>query len=58
MIYITLYLLAPLLKKGYDTTFHLLDRGIIEMVGPHGMTTLCYTIANSVKQLQTGFVYH
>nr|BDN85835.1 NADH dehydrogenase subunit 5 [Microheliella maris] len=49
---------APLLKVGYDVTFKTLDKGLIEMLGPHGISTTVSRLIKQISILQTGFIYH
>jgi proton-translocating NADH-quinone oxidoreductase chain L len=46
------------LKQGYFLTYKNLDRGIIELLGPTGITNLIYNVQNDIKFLQSGNIYH
>jgi NADH-ubiquinone oxidoreductase chain 5 len=43
---------------GYYKTFKLLDRGIIEKLGPFGIMNFFYNNAIKINFLQTGLIYH
>jgi NADH-ubiquinone oxidoreductase chain 5 len=45
------------LSFGYHTSYKLIDRGIIEMFGPFGLSKTALEKSRSVLSLQTGFVY-
>ena len=46
------------LKVGYSKTYKLIDRGIIENLGPFGLSKLLYDNALKLNFLQTGLIYH
>ena len=46
------------LSAAYHLTYKQVDRGLIESLGPFGLTRLVSKIALSLKVLQTGFFYH
>ena len=48
----------PTLKLGYHTTYKLIDRGIIENLGPFGIFKLFYSKTMKINFLQTGLIYH
>nr|YP_003434224.1 NADH dehydrogenase subunit 5 [Chattonella marina]BAI70571.1 NADH dehydrogenase subunit 5 [Chattonella marina] len=48
----------PLLGFGYITTYKRIDRGIIEMVGPFGLSNLVVQSSVLLKQFQSGKTYH
>ena len=39
-------------------SFKTLDRGIIELIGPYGLTLTINKLIKKVNQIQTGYVYH
>jgi NADH-ubiquinone oxidoreductase chain 5 len=43
---------------GYEITYKTLDRGIIEIFGPFGISSLLYSKNSFVNKLQTGLIYH
>jgi proton-translocating NADH-quinone oxidoreductase chain L len=52
------YLVKNAFHFGYETSFKLLDKGIIETLGPFGLSTLFIGISRKVSQFQTGYIYH
>lgn len=48
----------PLLNIGYNITLKVLDRGVIEIFGPYGLSTNVLNVSRGLRKLQTGFVYH
>jgi len=46
------------LTFGYQTTYKIIDRGIIEMLGPYGLSNLVYSNSLAIRKFQTGIVYH
>nr|YP_008519367.1 NADH dehydrogenase subunit 5 [Microchloropsis salina]AGI48946.1 NADH dehydrogenase subunit 5 [Microchloropsis salina]AHX25028.1 NADH dehydrogenase subunit 5 [Microchloropsis salina] len=46
------------LSAAYNLTYKQIDRGLIESLGPFGLTRLVSKIALNLKVLQTGFFYH
>ena len=46
------------LDLGYYKTYKLIDRGIIEILGPFGISRLFYTKPLKLNFLQTGLIYH
>lgn len=52
-IIINRYIIGAGLSVGYAIS-KVLDRGTIEMVGPHGVTTALMTTAENISQLDTG----
>ena len=51
-------LVLPLFSFGYNTTFKLLDKGIIELFGPYGLSNLMLSFSAKVSRWQTGLLYH
>jgi len=47
-----------ILFMGYEYTFKIIDRGLIENVGPLGIIRFFFYLTNSFSLLQTGFIYH
>lgn len=43
---------------GYHYSFKLLDKGIIEILGPFGIMHTMKNLAKQVRKIQTGFIYH
>ena len=48
----------PSLHHSYHTTYKMIDRGLIEILGPHGLSQRLYARAYSLSRFQTGHVYH
>jgi NADH-ubiquinone oxidoreductase chain 5 len=48
----------PFLRFGYFITFRLLDRGLIEWVGPYGLVKIVNLISQKVAALGSGYIYH
>jgi len=47
-------IVSPLLIIGYNTTYKLIDKGVIELLGPLGITNLTLYISKKVSCLQSG----
>lgn len=45
-------------KFGYSVSYKFIDRGILEMLGPTGISSVAYKISSSVDGLQTRHIYH
>ena len=45
-------------KFGYNVSYKIIDRGIIEMFGPMGLSKAISTKAKSVSSFQTNYLYH
>ncbi len=54
----TEFLVMPSLHHGYHTTYKIIDRGIIELLGPHGLSNLLYRNAWLIGKFQSGYIYH
>lgn len=52
------YIAKPIFNFGYTISFKLLDRGLIEFIGPFGITLLFKKIINLNSKLQSGLIYH
>jgi len=52
------FCVQPLLKIGYHTTFKLLDKGIIEILGPYGIASIIRYTVDRARYLQSGLIYH
>lgn len=50
------YIAKPLLNFGNSVSYKLLDRGILELVGPRGISSLIINISIILKQ--TSYIYH
>ena len=47
-----------ILRHGYETFYKLIDKGLIEICGPQGLSTLSYKIALNLSKKQSGYIYH
>ena len=45
-------------KHGYNTTFKTLDKGLLEMFGPNGISIALYKCANELRKMHSGQVYY
>ena len=45
-------------KFGYSVSYKFIDRGVFELLGPTGLSTIALKIASNLHKMQTGFVYH
>jgi NADH-ubiquinone oxidoreductase chain 5 len=52
------YVVPKILSFGYTTTFTLLDKGLIEVLGPSGIANSFKQLSASVSSYQTGYLYH
>jgi len=52
------FCVQPLLKIGYHTTFKLLDKGIIEILGPYGIASIIRFTVDRARNIQSGLIYH
>ena len=52
------YIAQGLLSFGYHTSYKTIDRGLIEIFGPMGFSTVVMKKANLMRELQTGYIYH
>jgi NADH-ubiquinone oxidoreductase chain 5 len=47
-----------LLNLSYHTTYKVVDRGVIESIGPYGISYLLKNLSNMLHSLQSGSFYH
>jgi NADH-ubiquinone oxidoreductase chain 5 len=52
------YIVNNVLHFGYHVSFKMIDRGIIELVGPLGITRSINSIIKKVSNFQSGLIYH
>lgn len=52
------YLVQGALDLGYRTTYKAIDRGLIEMLGPYGLSHAVAATSQEVSRAQTGYLYH
>jgi NADH-ubiquinone oxidoreductase chain 5 len=54
----TEFVVQSSLHHGYHTTYKLVDRGIIELLGPHGISQVLYLKSRNLSRFQTGHLFH
>lgn len=47
-----------ILKIGYNVTYKMIDKGLIEMCGPYGLISIFSFLSQQIVSIQTGFIYH
>lgn len=47
-----------MLKIGYNYSYKMIDKGLIEMFGPYGLATIFSFLSQQFILLQTGFIYN
>jgi len=52
------YIAQPVLSFGYHGSYKTIDRGIIEILGPFGISFSVFKIAFFLNKKHTGFIYH
>ena len=52
------YVVQSFLSFGYLVSYKIVDRGIIELLGPFGLSKVVSMKAEMLQKLQTGFLYH
>lgn len=52
------FIASQFLKFGYSTTFKLIDKGLIELCGPSGLTKIVQSFTQHISKIQTGYIYH
>ena len=52
------YIIQPSIIASYNITYKTIDRGIIEILGPSGISKFIFDKATLFQRLQTGFIYH
>lgn len=52
------YIIKPTFKWGHDVSYKILDRGIIEIMGPTGVSALINKLTKWLSSLQSGLVYN
>jgi len=48
----------PLVKMAYNVIFRSLDKGVLELFGPYGISYVLFTGARKIKRMQLGHVYY
>lgn len=52
------YIVVKVLSFGKAGSFQLIDRGILELIGPTGLVRLFSLFSKNISKLQTGFLYN
>lgn len=52
------FVVQKLFDIGYNVTFKILDRGLIEVIGPYGIANTISSFVQRFTRLQSGYVYH
>jgi proton-translocating NADH-quinone oxidoreductase chain L len=52
------YIGRPAMEWGYRTSFRAIDRGILEILGPQGLSQASVSLAQRLRSLQSGYMYH
>nr|UQT68319.1 NADH dehydrogenase subunit 5 [Nothophytophthora sp.] len=47
-----------ILKIGYNVTYKMIDKGLIEMCGPFGLISIFSFLSQKIILIQTGYIYH
>ena len=45
-------------KFGYSVSYKFIDRGIFEILGPTGLSSLALRVSNNLHKMQSGNIYH
>jgi NADH-ubiquinone oxidoreductase chain 5 len=51
------FLNQPALKIGYNYSYKMIDKGLIEVLGPYGLVTIFSFFNQQIILLQTGYIY-
>jgi NADH-ubiquinone oxidoreductase chain 5 len=54
----TEFITQSALHHGYHTTYKMVDRGVIELLGPHGISQVLYQKSKNLSKFQSGHLYH
>ena len=52
------YIIQSFFNFSYSKSYKLIDRGIIEILGPMGLSSLIYNSSNNFYKFQSGSIYH
>jgi NADH-ubiquinone oxidoreductase chain 5 len=47
-------IVSPLLKTGYSITYKLIDKGVVELFGPSGLSKSALNLSKQISLLQSG----
>jgi len=48
----------PVLRVAYTHAYQNMDRGLLEFLGPHGLSTVIYGASRGLASIQLGFLFH
>jgi len=52
------FLIQNIISFGYQVSYKSIDRGVIEILGPYGISNLVFSVAFNLNKLHTGYIYH
>jgi NADH-ubiquinone oxidoreductase chain 5 len=52
------FLIQNIISFGYQISYKSIDRGVIEILGPYGISNLVFSVAFNLNKLHTGYIYH
>jgi len=52
------YVVQGAMTMGYKTSYKAIDRGLIEMLGPYGISYTIYNTSLNISKMQSGYLYH
>ena len=52
------YVVQGALNFGFQTSYKAVDRGLIEMLGPYGISHSIYNTSLNISRMQSGYLYH
>lgn len=56
--YSTEYLSQFFFKFGYSISYKFIDRGMFEILGPTGLSSIVLKISSNLHKMQTGYIFH
>lgn len=48
----------PLMRFGHDVSYKVLDRGLIEYLGPYGISKISTSVSATLSRIQSGLIYN
>ena len=45
-------------KLGYSISYKFMDRGMFEVLGPTGLSSIVFKVSSNLHKMQTGFIFH
>ncbi len=52
------YVIKNVFKFGHMVTYKVIDRGLLEIVGPEGVSKICIKLSQRISNLQSGVIFH